>query len=450
MQPAQSLDPPLLSQELPRILGRLEATTVVVGSMIGSGIFLKASEMAAILPHPGILLACWLAAGLLTLSGALVISELSARFPKAGGPYVFLYHAFGPRIAFLFGWSLLAVLQTGSIAAIACGMAKILAAQWTLTPSQQQLIAYASIVGLTGLHCVSVSLGTRWLQNGLTLIKYLGLCFLILLGLVGGQAHWSNLQASQPLPEFTVLISALGVLILKTLWAYDGWANATFIAGEVRDSRKNLPAALIQGTLLVMLAYVATNGAYHLVMSPQELAASKSPAVGLVERCLGSGLAATTALLLALSMFGALNSSILSAPRVYFAMAQTGQFPAWIAATNRFQTPYVSLVLQGVWSCALVLFWQNFATITDNVVFVYWIFYALSAAAVLRFPPPEDGYRAPARGLLVALFVIGAIFLVVSQMIQSPTASFQALALLLIGNLFYRPVSSPSLESESK
>lgn len=435
-----------MKSELPTVLGRLEATTVVVGSMIGSGIFLKAAEMVRVLPHPGLLLICWLVAGLLTLSGALVISELSARFPSSGGPYVFLYHAFGPRMAFLFGWSLLAVLQSGSIAAIACGLAQVLAAHFHLTAQNQQLLAYFSILSLTGLHCLSVSLGTRWLQNGLTLIKYLGLLALIAMGMFAGQANLSNLQSSQPLPSLGILISALGVIVLKALWAYDGWANATFIAGEVHDSKRNLPAALVQGTFLVMLAYVLTNATYHLVLSPQDLAATDSPAVTVAQRCVGSALGGAIALLLALSMFGALNSSVLSAPRVYYAMAQSGQFPAWMGATNRFQTPYLSLILQGVWSVLLVYFWQNFSTITDNVVFVYWIFYALTAIAVLKFPAPTEGYRAPARKLLVGIFVTGAVFLVVSQIYQQPSSSLQALGLLLVGNLFYRK-SPTNLES---
>lgn len=434
---------------LPRVLGGLEAATVVVGSMIGSGIFLKASGMAALLPHPPLILACWLLAGLLTLSGALVIAELSVHFPGSGGVYLFLREAYGPRVAFLFGWSLLAILQSGSIAGLACGLAQTLAEGRSWTPGTQQMLAFLVIACLTGLHCVSVSLGARTLQNGLTMIKYLGVVGLVLLGLTSEQAEWGNLSGVGPVPEWTLLLPALGAIVLKSLWAYDGWANATFIAGEVRNAERNLPRALVGGTLLVVVAYLAINGAYHLVLSPSELAAAKSPAVAMAQACSGSTLATATGLLLALSMLGTLNSSILSAPRVYYSMAQMGEFPAWMGAISRFQTPYRALIAQGVWAAALVMSWKSFDKITDNVVFVYWIFYALGALAVLKFPPPAVGYRAPWRKALVAFFVTGAGFLVVSQLLQQPAASLQALALLVVGNVFYSG-SSPSRASRSK
>ncbi|MBT9584993.1 amino acid permease [bacterium] len=423
---------------LPKILGLVEATTVVVGSMIGSGIFLKAAGIAQILPHPGLILLCWLAAGLLTLSGALVIAELSARFPGSGGPYLFLREGFGPRVAFLFGWSLLAIIQSGSIASLACGVAKVVASRVVLNESQQHLVSYACIASLTALHCISVNAGARWLQNVVTSIKYLGLLWLVGMGIFAGQAHVSNLQPVGELPSTGLLISALGVIMLKALWAYDGWANATFIAGEVREAQKNLPRALIGGTIMVMLIYLATNATYHLVLTPQQVAGVESPAVAVTEHCIGPGWAVAIAALQALAMFGTLNSSILSAPRVYFAMAQSGQFPDWMAAVNRFQTPYVALTLQGIWAVVLIAIWKDFEKITDNVMFVYWTFYALTALCALRFPPPETGYRAPARTLLVAIFVSGAGFMVISQLIRQPAVSLQALVLLGVGMLFYR------------
>ena len=427
-----------MKEGLPKVLGRLEATTVVVGSMIGSGIFLKGQAIAALLPHPWLILNCWLLAGLLTLSGTLVVAELSARFSGSGGVYLFLRHAYGPRVAFLFGWSLIAVLQSGSIAGLATGMAQILATQLNWDMATQRSVAYLAIASLTLLHCLSVNVGARWLQNGLTFIKYLGLCALIALGLFSGHADPANLQPTQPLPAWGALISALGVIVLKALWAYDGWANATFIAGEVRDARKNLPQALIGGTLMVVLLYLCCNATYHLVLNPVQVAESKSPAVAVAGTCMGVGFAFATGLLLALSMLGTLNSSILSAPRVYYAMAQAGQFPAWMGTLSRFQTPYIALLLQGAWAAVLVSAWGTFDQITDNVVFIYWIFYALCVASALRYPPPSDGYRAPARKLLVSCFVTGAALLVISQLVQAPLQSLQALGLLLVGNIFYR------------
>lgn len=433
------------------VLGFTEATTVVIGSMIGSGIFFKGSGIANVLPHPAWILGCWLAAGLLTLSGALVIAELSTRFPGSGGLYLFLRQGLGNRVAFLFGWSLLAILQSGSIAGLATGIgSKVLGPQLQLDKSQQDAFACLAIAALTGLHCVSVSAGAKWLQNIVTLIKYVGLLWLVSLGFFAGQAHFSNLAPAGDLPSGTALLSVLGLVMLKSLWAYDGWANGTFIAGEVRDARRNIPLALVTGTVLVMVIYLATNTAYHLVLNPKEVAEAANPADALTQRCLGSGWARVLAALLALSMFGTLNSSILSAPRVYFAMAQRGEFPQFMSATNRFNTPYIALTLQGLWAILLIVVWKDFETITDNVIFVYWIFYALTALCALRFPPPETGYRAPARGLLVAVFVTGATLLVGSQLLAHPTESAQALVLLAVGlvlSFLKQTVSKPVKEA---
>lgn len=442
---------------LERVLGRLEATTIVVGSMIGSGIFLKASGMMQILPHPTWLLGCWAAAGLLTVSGALVIAELSARFPGSGGLYVFLREAFGPMPAYLFGWSLFAILQSGSIAGLATGLAKVLAEAYSLSGDQRQAIAFVSIGGLTIVHCLSVSVGAKWVQNSLTFIKYMGLVMLIAMGFFGGQAHGEYFRATQPLPATGPLIAALGLVMLKALWAYDGWANATFIAGEVREAEKNLPLALLTGTVLVVLAYLLTNATYHLVLSPEALPKLDAPAVAVASQVMGAKFARLTSLLLALSMFGTLNSSILSAPRVYFAMARAGQFPAFMGSVNRFHTPYLALLLQGGWAAFLVCLWGSFETITDNVIFIYWMFYALTVLAALRFPPPDSGYRAPGRTLLATVFLLGAALVVGSQLIQQPHSALQALGLLALGVPYYlwsagRPSSdsSPSLDSDAK
>lgn len=420
-----------------------------MGSMIGSGIFLKAVSMTKELPHPGWLLAAWAIAGSLTLCGALVTAELSARFPGTGGLYVFLLRGWGRLPAYLFGWSLLAILQTGSIAGLACGLAKTLSATTGWTAGQQQGASFAFIWIITAVHCISVSLGAKWVQNVLTFTKYLGLLLLVALGLFGGEAHLSRL-ASPPIEMGTgAFLAAFGFCMLKTLWAYDGWVNATFIAGEVRDARRNVPRALVVGISAVIVVYLLTNAVYHLVLDPATLAASQSsPAAEVARRSGGPGWANAATTLLALSMLGSLNSSVLSAPRVYYAMATRGQFPAFMGTTTRWGTPHVSLILQAVWACVLTLAWGTFDAITDNVIFVYWIFYALAVAAALRFPQPEQGYRAPARGLLAALFLAGAGLVVFSQLKANPWSALQALALLVVGLAFY-PFTRPLPEEAS-
>lgn len=408
--------------------------------MIGSGIFLKASAIATLVPQPWMVLAVWVVAGALTFFGALSFAELGAARPRAGGLYVYLHEAYGPLVGYLFGWSLLAVLQTGSIAGLAAGVAQTLGGLWHWTPATELGVAGLLIVTVSAVHLVSVRAGAD-LQNLLTVTKCVGILALIGGGFFLARGSLANLSA--PAPAGGLVVGAFGLAMMKALWAYDGWVNATFLAGEVRDPQRSLPRALLLGTGTVTLIYVATNAAYHVALPVAEVQAAKSVAVAVAERLAGPAAALGMAVLTALSMAGTLNSSALSGPRVSFAMARDGLFlPALGVLHPRFRTPYVAILVQAVWSLGLLAWWGTFERLTDNVVFVYFLFYALGAAAVLverrRRPDLERPYRTPGAPMVPLLFVATSLWLLGNTLVQSPGASLQALALLGLG-LLVRP-----------
>ena len=426
-------------ERLERRLNLGDATAIVVGSMIGSGIFLKASGIAQLVAHPPLILGVWLLAGLLTLGGALVIAELGAMMPEAGGLYIYLRRAYGPFIAFLFGWSLLAVLQTGSIAGLAAGAMQSLA---VLAPGIKPYGFWLSavlIATLTGLNVLSVKSGAR-VQNILTVAKVLGIIILVGGAILMGGASTENFQP-QPLPTVG-LLGAIGLCVTKALWAYDGWVNLGFVAGELREPQKNLPKAIAIGIGLVILVYLLTNAAYHFVLPMEVVQNSDSVAVEVARKLIGSGGLVAMSVLTFVSMAGALNSSIMSAPRVYYAMAQDGKFPPIMGSVHHsFRTPHVALIVQGFWAIGLLTLWGTFERLTDNVVFVFWIFYALGAGAVLilrsKEPHTHRPYRAVGYPWVPYVFILAAICLTGNTLYQAFSDSAQALVLVITGAILY-------------
>jgi len=442
--------------DLPRTLGAFDATTIVVGSIIGSGIFLKASKIATLVPDPWIVLAVWIVSGILTLFGALTLAELGARNPRAGGLYVYLGDAFGPFVSFLFGWCMLLVLQTGSMASLAAGVAQAFGAQVGLSPTQALTLAGALIVLFSGINLVSVRAVAN-IQNVFTVAKSLGVLLLIFGAFVLGRGSLANFAHHPPPPVGMALVSAFGLAMVKSLWAYDGWANVSFMAGEVRDPARNLPRALAAGTLFVIFVYVTVNAAYHWVLPVEAIQASKSVARDVAIAFLGASGGVALTVIPIVSMLGTLNSSVLSGPRVYFAMARDRLFFSQVSAIHpRLRTPHVSILVQCAWALVLLARWQTFETLTDNVVFIFWIFYGLGAAAVIRMrtrePHADLPYRTPAYPWLPAAFIVGAAFLTVNTIVQSLTggdsSAMEALLLLLTGVIAYPFFRSAQRRSE--
>jgi APA family basic amino acid/polyamine antiporter len=413
---------------------------LVIGGVIGSGIFRKSGVMAGALGSPELLLMVWVLAGVITLFGALTNAELAAMIPETGGQYVHYQRMYGPFVAYLFGWSVFAVIQTGSIAAVAYVFAEYatwfvplpnIAESWadvairvpligSVTPfrdSGVKCLAGLLIVILTIINYVGVRFGGM-VQNIFSIAKVAGMIGLVVAAFaVPGAGHAKNLVADSAsiAPSGFALVAAIVAALQGAFWAYDGWNKLTFVAGEVQSPQRNLPLALIWGMLAVTALYLLMNAAYVYVMPIDEMANSKLVAGDVAERCFTNG-GRWIAVTVLLSTLGAVNAIILATARVFFAMARSRVFPAFIGTVHpRFRTPAAALVIQAIWSIAL-LSSGTFDMLTDTLIFVSWIFYGLSAYGlfVLRRKEPRTPrpYKVPGYPWVPLMFIIcAAIFL---------------------------------------
>lgn len=369
------VDTPLLdrhTQTLPRVLTRFDAVTVVVGSIIGSGIFLKASSVAEGLNSFAPIMAIWIIVGLVTLCGALALAELAAMLPHAGGPYVYLREAYGRLPAFLWGWTEFWIIRTGSLGALACATViyanKLCEASeaygwlppWLAehVPLSHNVQGFISLLLILIVSLINV-IGTRWaawVQNVTSVVKVAFLCFLIIAPFVLLKADTGNLQPMWPKDWGVAFWRAMGIAMIAVFWPYDGWINIGPVAEEIREPQRNVPFALTIGVLIVITVYLGANASYHLVLPMHSVAASGAVASDVTKQLLGNIGLWVAALGVMFSTFGALNSNLLAGPRIYFAMARDGLFPAVIRKVHpRFQTPANAVIAQMAWSLVLVV-----------------------------------------------------------------------------------------------
>jgi APA family basic amino acid/polyamine antiporter len=421
---------------LERRLGAFSATTIIVGSMIGSGIFIAPSIMAGYIATPGAWLGLWLVGGLLTLLGALSYGELCAMMPQAGGQYVFLREAFGPAPAFLYGWTFFLVIQTGTIAAVAIAFAKFLGgvglragegdvvlSLGAFTLSRAQLVAVGVIAVLTWINVHGVREGAA-LQNVFTVLKVGAIALLVAAALSsskGSLSHYSPLFGAKLGPKAVGMgfLAATGVAMSKALFAYDAWNTVTFAAGEVRDPQRTLPKALLTGTVVTTLAYTAAAAAYLYVLPLDRIAGVSENRVAADVGAVLLGGAGVTLVSIAIlvSTFGCVNGLILGGGRVLFAMAHDGLFFRVAAQLDpRRQTPRGALVLQGVWSAVLALS-GSYDRLLTYVIFASLAFNALTVVGllVLRRTRPDAArpYRTWAYPWTPLAYLAGAVFFLV-------------------------------------
>jgi APA family basic amino acid/polyamine antiporter len=410
---------------------------MVVGGVIGSGIFRKPGVMAAQIGSPELLLGVWALAGLITLFGALTNAEIAGMIPETGGQYVYFDRMYGPFTAFLYGWAVFAVIQTGSIAAVAYVFAEYAnqyfvhvrelsgtAAVWSvhvpgigdvepLNDLGTKGLSAALIILLTAVNYLGVRFGGL-VQNIFTIAKVSAM-FLLMLGAfllpTGGSA--ANLTASSAVihPHGLALFAAIAAALQGAFWAYDGWNKSTYIAGEVKEPRRNVPRGLILGMLIVTAIYLLMNLAYAFVLPVDEMAKSKLVAADVAERCFAGG-GRWIAVAVMISTFGTTNAIILASARVYFSMARRNVFPRFIGNAHPwFHTPAASLVVQGIWS-VLLLFSGTFDTLTDTLIFVSWVFYAMGAFGVFvlrrKEPDAPRPYKVPGFPIVPWVFILFA------------------------------------------
>src|SRR5271165_5074175 len=427
---------------LKRELGVWSAAAIVVGTVIGSGIFLVPSPMARNVGSPWMVFVVWIVGGLLSLFGALSYAELAAAMPEAGGEYVYLREAYGPLWAFLYGWTQMWVAKTGSIATLATGFYIYLAnfrpelgKVWVMAPvplgegGSPVPIRYGQLlaIGVIGLLALINYFGVRVggnVQVATTLLKVGLIGAIIVIGLGSGMGSTANYHSATPALGGTLGFFAA---LVGALWAYDGWNNVTMVSSEVRKPQRNLPLALIVGTLAVIAIYLLTNLAYFYVLSAGTVASTDRVAAEMMRRILGAPGAAAVSLAAMISIFAALNGSILSGSRVPYAMARDGYFFHILSRVNpTFRTPGPSIVLLGVWS-SLILLSGQYKQLYTLVIFPSWILYGMTAASVIvlriRRPDLNRPYRVLGYPIVPAIFVLVAIALLYSTLMSSPRQS---------------------------
>jgi basic amino acid/polyamine antiporter, APA family len=432
-----------------------DATTIIVGSMIGSGIFIVSAEMARELRSAGLLLVAWGITAVMTVLGALSYGELAAAMPRAGGQYVFLREAYGPLFGFLYGWTLFLVIQTGTIAAVAVAFARFLGLflPWVSTSrilvplpfgyniSSQQLAAILVIALLTWVNCRGLREGAT-VQNIFTVAKVGGLLALIFLGFLlpaDPAAVKSNFNSPFPATMNWTILSVLGAALVGSLFSADSWNNVTFTGSEVVRPKRNLPLSLLLGTGLVSLIYLAANVVYLRILPLEAIAAAPEDRVGTLAAQTLMGPWGLTFINLAIltSTFGCNNGLILAGARVYYAMARDGVFFEKAAVVSaKSHTPTFSLVLQALWASVLTLS-GTYSNLLDYVIFAGLLFYVLTVAGlfVLRKKRPdlERPYRAFGYPVLPALYVLLAALVMVDLLWVKPAFTWPGLIIVLTG-----------------
>lgn len=402
---------------LARRIGLFDATLVVMGGIVGSGIFVTPASVAA--AGGTRMLAAWLLGGVAALLGAFIYADLSAARPQAGGQYVYLRDAFHPALAFLYGWALLLVIQTGGMAACA-----ITFARYSGLPGPEGVIAAAALFVLTLVNCLGVSAGSR-LQSTLMLLKIAAIATLTFAGVSGTPYATAHANSAPP--------GSLGTALIPVLFSYGGWQTACFVAGEMKSPARDLPRALVAGVCGVILLYSGVAWACARVLGIEGLAASSAPALDVARRTLGPRGAALIAAGIALSSLGFLSQSILTAPRVYFAMAEDRVFFPQVARVHpRTRAPVTAIVLQGGLA-ALIALLGTFDAILRYVVSIDFIFFALSAACLFAFARRGERLRMPGHPFTTLFFIAICAYVVQATFLHDPGHSLAGLALTLAG-----------------
>jgi APA family basic amino acid/polyamine antiporter len=433
---------------LARRLGLFDATMIVMGGIIGSGIFMNPAVVARLVHTPFLILGVWMLGGLVALIAAFIWAELAALRPEVGGQYAYLREAYHPLVAFLYGWGLLLVIQTGGMAAVAVTFARYFLELTSLRVADK-VVAALALIALTAINCLGVRAGST-VQSLLMVLKILAILGLIVCGL-----WFVGLTGPEPATTATAgtggtglvlsfgFLTTLGAAMVPVLFAYGGWQTSTFVAGEIREPQKNLPRALIIGVTGVIILYLGVNFVCLRALGVSGLANTTTPASDVMRLAFGQTGARVIAAGIAISTLGFLSQGMLTAPRVYFAMAEDGLFFRSVAKLSpKTQVPVIAIVLQGVLAVAIAL-WGKYEQILNYVVSVDFIFFGATAACIFVFrrragisgitEGPRTFARVPGHPLTTALFVAICWLVVINTVYKYPTNTGIGLAILLAG-----------------
>jgi APA family basic amino acid/polyamine antiporter len=438
---------------LVRQLGLFDATMLVMGGIVGSGIFINPYVVAQQVHTPALILGAWIFGGIIGVGGAFIWAELAAILPEVGGQYAYLREAYHPAVAFLYGWVLLLVIQTGGMAAVSITFARYFL-ELTGMHSPDWIVATVALSILTLVNCLGVKTGGRT-QSVLMVMKIVAISALVIAGLALTGKHVTITTAAERHSSLT----SFGAAMVPVLFAYGGWQTANFLAAEVKEPKKNLPRGLVLGVLGVVVLYLGVNWVCLRALGPQGLAATTTPATAVMRLALGQRGAMLIAAAIAISTLGFLSQSILTAPRVYFAMANDGLFfhaVAWLDPRTR--VPVVAIVLQSVWTIVIALS-GRYEQILNYVIAMDFLFFGLTATTIFVFRrrvargeiDAGDGHRMPGHPVSTAIFVVICWWVVGNTIYRYPENSLIGFVLLFAGIPVYwfwsRRASAPSANS---
>ena len=439
------------NRNLTRALTLTSAAALILANVIGTGVFVKARVMTCNVGSPEMVLVVWLVAGFLSLAGALVYAELSSMMPRAGGEFHFIGAAFGPRWAFLYGWTKTISLGASAAAvAILCVVFLNDLVNGALSPLALSLLPLLVIAIATFFNLATVRVNGH-ATTLLTCVK-VGLVLMVGFGaFLFADGTWDNYSLSgaggscEGVPEGARLgAGGFGAAMLGALWGYNGWAIISALGGEVHNPKRNIPLALIGGTGLIIILYLMVNAAYFYVLTPSEVASvgeNSSVAFEVALRFTGPGVAAVISACLMISAYGTLHTTLLSGPRLPFTMARANLLPARFANLSDRSVPAVAVVVIGMWSLVLAAS-GTFDVLTDIYVFVLWIFFAMNGAAVIilrrRYPDFPRPYKVTGYPLVPVIFILVAGYLLINTLLVTPGRALAGLALIVVGLPVYR------------
>jgi basic amino acid/polyamine antiporter, APA family len=419
--------------DLPRKLGLLDALAIVVGIVIGGGIFMVPNLVARELKSATAIFAVWVFAGVISFFGALACAELGTAIPATGGQYVFLREAYGPLIGFLCGWSMFLVARTAQVAWLAVTMTMYVSYLLPLSPLQSKLLGTGALALFTAINYRGVTVGAV-VQKIFTLAKVVGL-----LAIIGSAFVWGHKAASSASVAASAgfSLSSFGVALIACVLAYDGWVQLSFVAGEIRNPQRNILWALVLGSVVCIAIYLLANVAYLRVLSVSEIAASAHVGASAAERTLGAAGAGLVSLVILISIIGTLNGCFLTSPRVYFAQARDGLFFRKFGEVQpRYKTPGFAIVAQGAWAVVLLLS-GSYETLMDYSMFGIWLSYGLMVAGVIVLRRSQPGLARPYRmwgyPVTAVLFLAVTGWFLGNMLIKRPVPSLAGLLLIATG-----------------
>ena len=425
------------AQGLKRILGRWDSIAITIGIVIGVGIFRVPAEVAKHLASPYLIILAWLGGGIICLLGAFSYAELSSSFPQTGGNYIYLKESYGQGVGFVFGWTELLVIRTGSTAAVAFIFAEYLESFLGLNNAPIKLIAISVVFILSVMNILGLRYGKAF-QNLSTLTKVFALLGIILFGLLSAKGSISNLSAVavRPAPDKGIL-ALFGLALIPILWTYGGWHESTFVAGETKDHKRSLPFSLITGILIITSLYTAINLVYIYLVPAREMVGSKLIASDVMQVLYGAGGRRILEILVIISSLGCINGMIITGGRVTYAMAKDNRVFRYLGKINpKFSTPSRSILINAAWAAVLII-WGTFNKLLFFTGILVWLFFALAVAGLIilryKFPHIERPFKVWGYPLVPAMFILICTALVINTLVFYPRESLFGLCLAISG-----------------